>query len=144
MSNSMIANSFSISLSLSIQYVLVDVCGTVSKYFSGVNIPLESIGKAFPNTDNLIHRYKVLKSNTILIKQLVDLKNFPYDKMSFQQAITDGNHALAVDKMEQFIVSVKAPLIDFKRFPTSELFIIGIVIVISQARRPSIHLSYLI
>jgi len=110
----------------------VDVCGTISKYFYGVNIPLESIGKAAASTDNIIHKYKILKSNTLQLKQLVDLKNFPYDKTAFQQSISETNPALAVDKMEQFLLSVKLPLIDFKRFPTSELFIIGFFIVINQ------------
>jgi predicted AlkP superfamily pyrophosphatase or phosphodiesterase len=37
----------------------VDVASTIAKYFKGVNIPMESVGKVAPNNDNMDHSYKV-------------------------------------------------------------------------------------
>lgn len=41
----------------------VDVASTIAKYFKGVNIPMESVGKVAPNNDNLMQNYKVRINN---------------------------------------------------------------------------------
>jgi hypothetical protein len=48
----------------------VDVCGTIAKYFVGVNIPKESVGSVIANTDNPIEKLKIVKSNAVQIKTL--------------------------------------------------------------------------
>ena len=70
--------------------------------------------------------------NAIQIKELADLKNFPYDQKAYFSAISDPDIPMAVDKMEAFIRSIKDPLINFKRFPNSELVYIAILVVIYQ------------
>jgi hypothetical protein len=110
----------------------VDVCGTISGYFSGVNIPMESVGIASPSTDSISHKYKLRKLNSLQIRQLAELKKFPYDNNLYETAFKEPDLATATTMMETFIKGIKAPLIDFKRFPTIELIYDIIFVVLFQ------------
>lgn len=74
----------------------------------------------------------MVKSNVLQLKHLADLKHFSYDMDLFQSAISDPDIPIAIEKMNQFIVSIKKPLIDFKRFPLSELVYLGAIIIFIQ------------
>ena len=110
----------------------VDVCGTIAKYFTNINIPMESIGQVKPNNDDLLHNYKVIKSNALQLKRLADLKNFPYDLKAFTTSMQEQDMANAISLMSDFIVSIKQPLINFKRFPVIELLYLGVLIICVQ------------
>lgn len=118
----------------------VDVCATIAQYFHGVNIPMESVGKVLPNTDEIIPKYKILKLNTLQIKNLASLKGFSYDEDMFRAIMSNtGDPLQAISDMEQLINSIKIPLISFKKFPTFELSVVGFLIAFYMVR--TWHLS---
>ncbi len=110
----------------------VDVAGTIAKYFVGANIPMESIGKIVSSNDDIAHTYKVVRSNAMQIKQLADLKEFPYDEQLFRSSVEDPDIPMAIDRMGQFILSIKEPLINYKKFPLKELILDGVLVVLFQ------------
>jgi hypothetical protein len=60
-----------------------------------------------------------------------DLKNFPYDEELYTAAL-NADVDEAIKKLQKFIVSIKEPLVNFKKFPMRELIIHIICIITFQ------------
>eukprot|EP01132_Coremiostelium_polycephalum_P005164 gene5164-6429_t len=129
----------------------VDVAPTFARYFKDVNIPLESLGVVPALTEqsyNKTSQYLDLLANALQIRQLCKLKGFPYSETAFERATSKGtslvldinNHQNAIDintkiaELRQFIINIKEPMVDFKKFPSFYLFIMGILMLVIQVR----------
>ncbi|EFA83653.1 hypothetical protein PPL_02719 [Heterostelium album PN500] len=122
----------------------VDVAPTLVRYLKNVGIPLESLGKAaVPLLEQPSYRtqYLDLLTNAIQIRQLCKLKGFPYSESEFERASSVGTDIENVDDsilreqisiLNRFIVSIKEPMVDFKKFPSRYLLVIGILMISLQ------------
>ncbi|EGG23346.1 hypothetical protein DFA_05478 [Cavenderia fasciculata] len=126
----------------------VDIAPTLSRYFKEVNIPVESLGKVPVPQSTLLKAssiqflktvYSDLLSNAIQIHHLATLKGFDFNANKYSRAIELGttveDEKVLLDKIQQlndFIVSIKGPMIDFKKYPATYLFFIGILIILIQ------------
>ncbi|KAF2073094.1 hypothetical protein CYY_005589 [Polysphondylium violaceum] len=122
----------------------VDIAPTISTYFKDVNIPLESLGMVstyFEDNANQTSTYVNLVLNAIQIRQLCRLKGFPYSESDFEKATNDFKDLIQnqnsqlenkIEQLKRFIISIKEPMVDFKKFPATYLLIMGIIAISHQ------------
>ncbi|KYR01067.1 hypothetical protein DLAC_02161 [Tieghemostelium lacteum] len=126
----------------------VDISPTITEYFKDINIPLESLGLV-PSENykvdshaNKTALYMDLLINALQIRQLCKLKRFPYSESIFQSATeygTDSMHQMSstllnqkIEELRNFIISIKDPMIEFKKFPGRYLLFMLILVLIVQ------------
>lgn len=106
----------------------VDVCPTIWQFFSevGVSIPAESCGKVLPIYPDISDQYRVLKLNAIQMRTYAKWWGYAADEGTFQKAISleeSGDLQNALDHMEEYVKTLKQPLLDLKKFPLFEVVV---------------------
>jgi hypothetical protein len=79
-----------------------------------------------------VDQWKIRRQNALQIKELANLKQFSYDKNLFNAAFQEDDVVKSAESLGEFIRSVKDPLINFKKFPTSSLILIAILVLCFQ------------
>eukprot|EP01133_Synstelium_polycarpum_P020248 gene20248-24277_t len=122
----------------------MDVAPTITRHLRGVNIPLESLGSVpLPSLAKPDHagNYLDILLNALQIRQLCILKGFPYSESEFTRASSLGTSIEDVDEstirektlqLRRFVIGIKEPMVDFKKFPSRYLLVIGMVMLLVQ------------